>query len=70
ANEVAVEAFLNKKILFTEIPSVVSGTMTQHNVSGRRLDSTSGENIGKILKSSDWAKKKAGKLVEELKVKD
>jgi 1-deoxy-D-xylulose-5-phosphate reductoisomerase len=60
ANEVAVEAFLNKKILFTEIPSVVSGTMTQHKVSG-------GEDIEEILNSSDWARKKAGKLVEALK---
>lgn len=69
ANEVAVEAFLNKKILFTDIPSVVSGTMTQHNVSGPKLDSTGGGNVGEILKSSDWAKQEAKELIQNVKFK-
>jgi 1-deoxy-D-xylulose-5-phosphate reductoisomerase len=58
ANEVAVEAFLNKKILFTEIPDLVMNTMSQHKVS-------EGNTIEDIMSASVWAKNKAGELVEK-----
>lgn len=63
ANEVAVESFLNKKIPFTEISTVVADTMTQHKVSG-------GKTIEDIIDASNWARKKAEELIESLRTKN
>jgi 1-deoxy-D-xylulose-5-phosphate reductoisomerase len=60
ANEVAVEAFLERKIPFTEIASVVSDTMGQHRVSD-------GGSIQDIISASEWAKGKALEITESLK---
>jgi 1-deoxy-D-xylulose-5-phosphate reductoisomerase len=57
ANEIAVEAFLNKKILFTEIPDIVFDTMAQHKV-------VKGESIEEVISASDWARATALKVVE------
>jgi 1-deoxy-D-xylulose-5-phosphate reductoisomerase len=56
ANEVAVEAFLDEKIPFTEITNIVDRTMTDHNVS-------EGRSIDEVLSSSEWAKQRAGEFV-------
>lgn len=56
ANEVAVEAFLNEEIVFTEIFRVVSDTMAEHGV-------LRGETIQEVIRASDWAKKRAAEFV-------
>jgi 1-deoxy-D-xylulose-5-phosphate reductoisomerase len=58
ANEVAVENFLERKISFTDIPSIVAETMAQHTVS-------EGNNLEEILSASQWANEKAGEIVYE-----
>lgn len=63
ANEVAVEAFLDRKILFTSIPRVVSETMAAHEV--LKTDS-----IDTVIDASNWAKGKAAEIVEDLGVKN
>ncbi|MBI4698758.1 MAG: 1-deoxy-D-xylulose-5-phosphate reductoisomerase [Nitrospirae bacterium] len=57
ANEVAVEAFLDRKISFTEIPDIVLNTMKGHKVSACRT-------IKDVVEASDWAKRKALQIVE------
>ncbi len=59
ANEVAVEAFLNKKTSFTEIPTVVANTMAQHEVSY-------GKSLEDIIDASNWAREKAKEVIESL----
>ncbi len=56
ANEIAVEAFLNEKISFTEISRVVSDTMAEHKV-------LKGETIEEVISASEWAKQKAEDIV-------
>lgn len=60
ANEIAVEAFLNEKIPFTAISSVVSDSMAEHRVS-------IGESIDEIMNVSNWARQKAEEIIEELR---
>jgi len=60
ANEIAVEAFLDRRISFTSIPRVVSLTMAEHRV-------LMADTIEEIIKVSDWAKIKAVEIVENLK---
>lgn len=60
ANEVAVEAFLNRKVLFTEIPDIVSDTMLQHSFS-------EGKSIEEIIDASKWARYKTEELVRKRK---
>ena len=57
ANEVAVEAFLDKKISFTSIAHVVSGTMAEHKA-------FNAVTIGETINASNWAKSKAAEIVE------
>jgi 1-deoxy-D-xylulose-5-phosphate reductoisomerase len=56
ANEVAVEAFLDKKITFTSIADVVSGTMAEHKA-------FNAVTIGETINASNWAKSKAAEIV-------
>ena len=56
ANEVAVEAFLQRKIPFTEITAIVDRTMTDHTVS-------EGKSIDEVMHVSEWAKRRAGEFV-------
>jgi len=56
-NEVAVEAFLNKKISFTKIYDVVTETMQKHNT-------VKCKKIEDILEASEWARKKARRVIE------
>ncbi len=60
ANEVAVEAFLDRKISFMEIPDIVSHTMAQHKVSDCST-------IESVIDASNWAKEKAGEFVESIR---
>jgi len=56
ANEVAVEAFLDKKISFTSIAHVVSGTMAEHKA-------FNAVTIVETINASNWAKSKAAEIV-------
>lgn len=56
ANEVAVEAFLDEKIPFTDITSIVDSTMADHDVS-------EGRSIDEVMSVSEWAKRRAGEFV-------
>ncbi len=58
ANEIAVDAFLDDKISFTDITRIVSGTMDSHKVKEY-------ETIEEVLEASDWAKIKAKELLME-----
>lgn len=60
ANEAAVEAFLDEKISFPGITSVVSGTMARHEVK-------KGVEIEEIIKTSKWARSRAEDIIEELR---
>jgi 1-deoxy-D-xylulose-5-phosphate reductoisomerase len=57
ANEVAVEAFLEEKILFTDISMVVSETMAEHRV-------IKGETIEEVISASEWARQRAKEIAE------
>lgn len=63
ANEVAVEAFLEENIMYTDIARVVSGTMAAHEV-------LEGDNIEEVVSASEWAKRKAGEIIETFKLKE
>jgi 1-deoxy-D-xylulose-5-phosphate reductoisomerase len=56
SNEVAVEAFLDKRIAFTNIPELVKNTMEKHS-------SVKDPTLSDILEADKWAREKAGKLV-------
>ena len=60
ANEIAVEAFLEEKILFTDISQVVSDTMAEHAV-------VRGETIEEVISASGWGRQKAAEIVEHFK---
>ncbi|MBW1725914.1 MAG: 1-deoxy-D-xylulose-5-phosphate reductoisomerase, partial [Deltaproteobacteria bacterium] len=59
ANEVAVEAFLRKRISFLKIPEVIRGTMEQHTVI---TDPT----LHDILRADRWAREQAQGLIRNL----
>ena len=61
ANEAAVEAFLDEKISFSGITSVVSGTMARHEVK-------KGVEIEEIIKASEWARSRAEDIIGELRI--
>lgn len=56
ANEVAVEAFLNKRLHFTDIPEVIRKTMEKHFVIANPA-------LSDILDADFWARKIAGELI-------
>ncbi len=58
ANEVAVDAFLEEKISFTDITGVVSATMDSHKASKY-------ETIEEVLEASDSAKSRAQEIIME-----
>ncbi len=57
ANEIAVDAFLEEKIPFTGISSVVSDTMAEHEV-------LSGETIEEVINVSNWARQKTLEIID------
>jgi 1-deoxy-D-xylulose-5-phosphate reductoisomerase len=54
ANEVAVEAFLNRRISFTDISAVVRRTMDRHQVVPHAT-------LEQILEADAWARTEAGR---------
>ncbi len=56
ANEVAVDAFLNKRISFLQIPKVIEYTMEQH-------DGIAEPGLDDILKADEWARDTAGEWI-------
>ncbi len=58
ANEVAVEAFLTRKIPFLAIPEVIESTMRAHKQVGEL-------NVERVLEADRWARKMAYSLIEE-----
>ncbi|MDH4028646.1 MAG: 1-deoxy-D-xylulose-5-phosphate reductoisomerase, partial [Nitrospirota bacterium] len=63
ANEAAVEAFLDGRIMFTDIYRVVSDTMAVHSV-------LKGESIEEVISASGWARQKAGEIIETFIMKE
>lgn len=59
ANEIAVEAFCQRKIRFIDIPQVVAETMSSHNP-------VLHPDLGEILLADDWAREKARSLIDSL----
>ena len=57
ANEMAVAAFLEEKIGFTDIYRVISDTMDAHEVSG-------GDTIEEVIDASGWAMREANKIIK------
>lgn len=57
ANEVAVEAFLDKKISFTSMARLVSRTMAEHKA-------IKAETIEETVNASNWAKGKAAEILD------
>ena len=60
SNEVAVEAFLNYKIGFYDIPLVIKKTMEKHSVKQISL-------VEDVLEADSWARETAKKFIKELK---
>lgn len=58
ANEVAVDAFLNERIAFTEIHRVVSQIMESHNVENYST-------VEEVMEASDHARKEAEDMIME-----
>ncbi|MBE0426751.1 MAG: 1-deoxy-D-xylulose-5-phosphate reductoisomerase [Nitrospirae bacterium] len=59
ANEVAVNAFLNEKIKFTDIPVIIKKTMGLHTV-------IFGSGLETVMEADRWARKKAEEVVNRL----
>jgi 1-deoxy-D-xylulose-5-phosphate reductoisomerase len=57
ANEVAVEAFLNGRIKFLEIPRVIENVMNSHDLAASLT-------LEAILKADQWARKEAKKIIK------
>ena len=57
ANEVAVAAFLEERIGFTDIFRLISDTMSEHEV-------LAADSLAEVLAASDWAMNKAKELIE------
>jgi len=60
ANEVAVNAFLEKRMGFMDIPRLISGVMAQH----RPAD---GSGLDDILEADAWARQAAAAWIDEMK---
>ncbi len=58
ANEVAVEAFLNNKIGFLDIPKLIQKTMEAHTT-------WPVESIESVIRADDWARKKASEILKQ-----
>jgi 1-deoxy-D-xylulose-5-phosphate reductoisomerase len=58
ANEIAVYAFLDKNLAFTQIPEVIAGTMERHTI-------ISEPGIDDIVAADQWAREMAWNLIQE-----
>ena len=59
ANEIAVQAFLEKKLAFIQIPEIIRQTMNAH-----RIDKQ--PDLSDIRNADQWARQQAGELIERL----
>ncbi|MHC1724648.1 MAG: 1-deoxy-D-xylulose-5-phosphate reductoisomerase [Syntrophobacteraceae bacterium] len=57
ANELAVQAFLDKKIAFTDIPCIIEEVMTVHEPAAGRAD------LDSILQADAWARSEAAEII-------
>ena len=57
ANEIAVQAFLQDKISFLDIPETIKQVMDEHSL-------IKNPDIDEILESDKWARKKANELIK------
>ncbi len=57
ADEIAIEAFLKRKIKFTDIPKVINVVMDRHN----SIDAVS---LEAILTADQWARNEAKRWIE------
>lgn len=57
ADEIAVEAFLVRKIKFTDIPKIIESVMTEHKVNKR-------PSLKKILEIDQWARNRTREKIE------
>ena len=58
SNEVAVEAFLDKRISFASIPELIKNTMEKHS-------SGTGPTLSEILEADKWARETVGELIKK-----
>ena len=58
ANEIAVEAFVNRKINFPQITETVRRTMDAHRVVAHPA-------LEQILEADAWARREAGKMTND-----
>jgi len=61
ANEIAVDAFLNEKIRFTDIPVVIEKTM-------HAIDVTAADSLEKVLTADHKARDISQQIIETLKI--
>ncbi len=59
ANEIAVEAFLERRLPYTEIAVVIANTMECHGVGAV-------ESLETVINADQWAREKAGRTVKEM----
>jgi len=59
ANEVAVNAFLDERISYRNIPVIIERTLSLHRKIGE-------PGLDEILASDDWARKESGKIIKEI----
>jgi len=62
ANEIAVYAFLEKKIAFYDIPCVIEEVMNSHDLCAK-------PDLEAILQADAWAREEASKIIIALGVK-
>lgn len=60
ANEVAVQAFLENRIGFTDISVIIRKTIDDHQVA-------SPHNLDDVLEADRWGKERADKIAKEIK---
>ncbi|MFQ5901085.1 MAG: 1-deoxy-D-xylulose-5-phosphate reductoisomerase, partial [Thermodesulfobacteriota bacterium] len=58
ADEIAVDAFLEKRITFRDIPQVIEETMSSHTLS-------EGSSVEEIIEVDKWARARAGEIIEK-----
>jgi 1-deoxy-D-xylulose-5-phosphate reductoisomerase len=57
ANEIAVQAFLDKRIAFLDIPRLIEGTMSRHTTAGEVT-------LQSILEADHWAREEGEQMIQ------
>ena len=58
ANEIAVSAFLDRRIFFNDIPAIIDKTMSAHK-------SVQADAIDTVFEADRWAREKAEKFIRD-----